>query len=517
MEKIPSEEILSLLSDLYKSEETNEEEDFLCSCVVELLKMNYTFSKEINSFLVSTKKAYKEGKKVDINSVKKALLPLYNEHSKLQKQEQIKTLERQIKEKEDELKKIQDGLSKLKEELQKKKAELKKEEEEERKQNQQDKPNKDGEEMENVEEKQKEITKEEEGIKKGKKRLTKKRDADKKEFDMMLYNQDESKKEKEDEEEKRKEKNRKKKEAKKIRKKLQRENQDKNLNKNENVDSQANEFDIDTFLKELGEIKPKSKEGQKKKNIRSRSTGNKRKQHMELIENKDNTMKDNQERIQGYHKESRLNITFLKRKVDLLWNILQNKDLKEAEKNSKLMKIIQKLQKHIDSIVVTSLNDISMLDIDTKMINDYVNYIKDLVSSRILTVFYKVIWKDEEKDRVDLNYLLNHLPPHIKAYAKENNIPIRSILEILMKRLGIIFEIEEKPIIRIHIVDVIKEILKERDTQITESQINSFLQLLLVFFEPKYFDLRVPAWMLDYETLRAKMNPEMTLLYPLFS
>ena len=170
MEKIPSEEILSLLSDLYKSEDKNDEEDFLCSCVVtELLKMNYTFSKEINDVLISTKKSYKEGKKVDINSVKKALLPLYNEHSKLQKQEQIKTLERQIKEKEDELKKIQDGLSKLKEELQKKKAELKKEEEEERKQNQQDKPNKDGEEMENVEEKQKEITKEEEGIKKGKK------------------------------------------------------------------------------------------------------------------------------------------------------------------------------------------------------------------------------------------------------------------------------------------------------------------------------------------------------------
>ena len=513
MEKIPSEEILSLLSDLYKSEETNEE-DFLCSCVVELLKMNYTFSKEINSFLVSTKKLYKEGKKVDINSVKKALLPLYNEHSKLQKQEQIKALERQIKEKEDELKNIQEGLRKLKEELKKKKEELKTEEEEELFNNHQDKPKEDDKEIENLEEKQKDIT-EEEGIKKGKKRLRKKRDADKKEIDMMLYNQDESKKEKE--EEKRKEKNRKKKEAKKIRKKLQRENQDKNLNKNENVDSQANEFDIDTFLKELGEIKPKSKEGQKKKNIQSRSTGNKRKQHMELIDNKDNTMKDNQERIQGYHKESRLNITFLKRKVDLLWNILQNKDLKEAEKNSKLMKIIQKLQKHIDSIVVTSLNDISMLDIDTKMINDYVNYIKDLVSSRILTVFYKVIWKDEEKDRVDLNYLVNHLPPHIKAYVKENNIPIRSILERLMKQLGIIFEIEEKPIIRIHIVDVIKEILKERDNQITEAQINSFLQLLLIFFEPKYFDLRVPAWMLDYETLRAAMNPEMTLLYPLFS
>ena len=258
MEKIPSEEILSLLSDLYKSEETNEEEDFLCSCVVELLKMNYTFSKEINSFLVSTKKAYKEGKKVDINSVKKALLPLYNEHNKLQKQEQIKALERQIKEKEDELKNIQEGLRKLKEELKKKKEELKTEEEEELFNNHQDKPKEDDKEIENLEEKQKDIT-EEEGIKKGKKKLTKKRDADEKEIDMMLYNQDESKKEKEDNEEKRKEKNRKKKEAKKIRKKLQRENQDKNLNKNENVDSQANEFDIDTFLKELNPKKDRKR------------------------------------------------------------------------------------------------------------------------------------------------------------------------------------------------------------------------------------------------------------------
>ena len=265
MEKIPSAELLSLLSNLYKPEEKNDEEDFLCSCVVtELMKMNYTFSKDISNVLLSTKKLYREGKKVDINSVKKALLPLYNEHSKLQKQEQIKALERQIKEKEDELNNIQEGLRKLKEELKKKKEELKTEEEEELFNNHQDKPKEDDKEIENLEEKQKDIT-EEEGIKKGKKKLTKKRDADKKEVDMMLYNQDESKKEKE--EQKRKEKNRKKKEAKKIRKKLQRENQDKNLNKNENVDSQANEFDIDTFLKELGEIKPKSKEGQKKKNI----------------------------------------------------------------------------------------------------------------------------------------------------------------------------------------------------------------------------------------------------------
>ena len=171
MEKIPSEELLSLLSNLYKPEEINDEEDFLCSCVVtELMKMNYTFSKDISNVLLSTKKLYREGKKVDINSVKKALLPLYNEHSKLQKQEQIKALERQIKEKEDELNNIQEGLRKLKEELKKKKEELKTEEEEELFNNHQDKPKKDDKEIENLEEKQKDIT-EEEGIKKGKKKI----------------------------------------------------------------------------------------------------------------------------------------------------------------------------------------------------------------------------------------------------------------------------------------------------------------------------------------------------------
>ena len=203
MEKIPSEELLSLLSNLYKPEEKNDEEDFLCSCVVtELMKMNYTFSKDISNVLLSTKKLYREGKKVDINSVKKALLPLYNEHSKLQKQEQIKALERQIKEKEDELKNIQEGLRKLKEELKKKKEELKTEEEEELFNNHQDKPKEDDKEIENLEEKQKDIT-EEEGIKKRKKRLRKKRDEDKIEFEMMKdIIQDESKKEKEDNEEK---------------------------------------------------------------------------------------------------------------------------------------------------------------------------------------------------------------------------------------------------------------------------------------------------------------------------